>query len=158
LFLLLAAVGLLITLPGCSGGSASTAAVTGKVTSGGEPVTSGSVTFAPAGGTEGKPAVGAVQSDGSYTLSTYAQGDGAVIGKHSVVYSPGGGGSDDVEQPAIPEPGSDYENQPAPEVPFSGLVPKESEVEVKAGTNEINIELIPDPNAGGGQGQQEGAQ
>ena len=30
-------------------------------------------------------------------------------------------------------------------VPLSGLMPKESEVEVKAGTNEINIELVPNP-------------
>ena len=65
-----------------------------------------------------------------------------MIGRHKVIYSPGGGGPAQQEV-QIPEPGKHDEAKPV-EVPFSGLVPKESEVEVKAGSNEINIELVAD--------------
>ena len=54
------------------------------------------------------------------------------------------GGGPAQQEVQIPEPGKHDEAKPV-EVPFSGLVPKESEVEVKAGTNEINIELVPNP-------------
>jgi hypothetical protein len=68
-----------------------------------------------------------------------------VVGRHKVIYSPGGG---DPEQQEVPiEPGKHDESKPAPAVPFSGLVPKEPEVEVKAGSNEINIELVADSGA-----------
>ncbi len=139
-FFSLVSVGLLVTLIGCSGGGAPTGKVVGKVTFDGKPVTSGSLTFAPASGTVGKPAVGAVTADGSYTLSTYAADDGAVVGRHKVIYSPSAGDSAQQES-QIPEPGKHDEAKPV-EIPFSGLVPKEAEVEVKAGTNEINIELV----------------
>lgn len=145
-FCIFAGVGLLITLSGCSG-NPSTAKVTGKVTYDGGPVTSGSVTFAPVSGTEGKPATGVVQSDGSYALSTYAEGDGAVVGSHRVTYVAGGG--DSVEEEPAPEgddAGEHDEDEPATAVPFSGLVPKQTQVTVEAGGSEINIELV----AGGG--------
>jgi len=136
-------VALLATLLGCTGGGAPTGKVAGQVTFDGKPVTSGSLTFAPASGTVGKPAVGAVKADGSYSLTTYAAGDGAVIGRHKVIYSPSAGESTQQEG-QIPEPGKHDEAKPA-EVPFSGLVPKESQVEVKAGINQINIELVAAP-------------
>lgn len=163
LFFLLASVGLLVTLSGCSAGTPGTGAVTGKVTTAdGQTVTSGSLTFAPATGTEGKPATGVVQADGSYTLTTYEKDDGAVIGRHNVTYSPGSGGPDEEEEGEEPseDSGEHDEEEVAPEVPFSGLMPKESEVEVKAGPNEINIELVADPNAGGEQegGEVEGGE
>ena len=59
-----------------------TANVSGKVIYQGEPVTVGTVTFHPEG--EGNPAVGLLGEDGSFTLSTYAPDDGAVVGTHSV--------------------------------------------------------------------------
>jgi hypothetical protein len=138
----LAGFGLLLTLPGCSGGTPATGKVSGTVTHDGQPVTSGSLTFAPTGGTVGKPASGIVKSDGSFTLTTYAPDDGAVVGRHKVVYLPGSAESGQEQEPALPEPGEHDEEEAAPEVPFSGLVPKEAEVEVKAGNNEINIELV----------------
>jgi hypothetical protein len=136
----LVSIALLITSWGCADGSLPTGRVSGKVTFDGQPVTSGSITFAPTSGTVGKPAIGAVNADGSYTLSTYAAGDGAAIGHHKVIYTPGGG-SESQEQAPLPEPGQHDEAKPV-EVPFSGLVPKEAEVEVKTGSNEINIELV----------------
>jgi len=141
----LAGVALLITMPGCSGGGEPTAKVSGKVTHDGQPVTSGSITFAPTSGTVGKPGSSEVKSDGSYVLSSYAQGDGAVIGRHKVIYSPGS--TETVEETPLAE-GEHAEDSTEP-IPFSGLVPKEVEVEVKAGSNEINIELVAGSDTGG---------
>ncbi len=128
------------TFIGCGSGVA-TAPVSGKVSHAGQPVNGGVVTFAPVkSDVEGaKPAVGEVQPDGTFSLGTNAKGDGAVIGQHRVVYSP-----PVVETPPVQE-GKHAEAPPAS--PYAGLIPKENEVEVKAGSNEVNIELVPDPAA-----------
>lgn len=42
----------------------------------------GSVMFSPAGG--GQPARGEIQPNGTFTLSTFAEGDGAIVGSHRV--------------------------------------------------------------------------
>lgn len=55
--------------------------VTGKVTYQGKPLEFGSVTFQPR---QGQPARGEIQPDGTFSLSSYAPGDGAVIGTHKV--------------------------------------------------------------------------
>ena len=69
-------------LPGC-GGEPGLARVRGRVTYKGQPVTQGDVFFSPeGGGTRG--AQGKLDADGSYSLGTYAPGDGAYIGKHKV--------------------------------------------------------------------------
>ena len=139
-------VALLIGLAGCSGGQP-TAKVSGKVTHDGQGVTGGLVTFAPVASgsgamSAGKGATGQVQADGTYVLSTEKPGDGAVIGRHKVTYlaaaapAPAASGS---------EPGK-HDETPAPS-PLQGLIPKEPEVEVKAGENTINIELVRDPRA-----------
>lgn len=147
----LCSVALLIVLTGCSGGAkqAETGKVSGKVTHEGKPVEAGSITFAPITtgasadtGVATKPAGGAIKSDGSYVLTTYLDGDGAIVGRHKVTFFP--------TPPQTPvesgtEPGKHDE---APAVsPYRGLMPKEAEVEVKAGANEINIELVPNPKA-----------
>jgi hypothetical protein len=72
-----------LMLPGCSNsGDQRTAAVRGKVTYKGAPVTKGNITFYPE--VMGPAAYGVLEPDGTYTLSTYSQGDGAVIGKHKI--------------------------------------------------------------------------
>lgn len=88
-----------------------------------------------AAGRSGRPAVGAVGADGRYVLGSDGHGDGAVIGKHKVLYS-----APSVAFPAgkTLEPG-----QSAPVSPYANLVPKQEEVEVKAGSNTIHIELVP---------------
>lgn len=79
---------------GCGGGSddPTTAAVSGKVTRGGQPVSGGTVMFSPRASADkkapGKPAASVVGTDGTFTLTTYAKNDGAVIGKHQVTYTP----------------------------------------------------------------------
>ncbi len=55
--------------------------VSGKVTFKGQRVPKGSITFQP---DKGQPSVGEIESDGTYKLSTFAQGDGAVPGHHRV--------------------------------------------------------------------------
>jgi hypothetical protein len=74
-------VGVLLVI-GCDSGGLKTAVVRGKVTYQGKAVTSGTVTFVPDAG--GPPATGEIQPDGTFTLTTYKTGDGAVLGKHKV--------------------------------------------------------------------------
>lgn len=69
-------------LSGCGSGRPKTASVHGKVTYKGQPVPRGTVTFIPDGGTA---ATGEIGSDGSYTLTTFRKGDGAIPGTHKVV-------------------------------------------------------------------------
>lgn len=68
------------TVAGCHRGP-QMAQVTGKVVYNGQPLTFGTVAFQPP---SGQPAVGDIQSDGTFALSTYRPGDGAVVGKHRV--------------------------------------------------------------------------
>jgi hypothetical protein len=127
-----------LTIAGCgtSGDERPTAKVTGKVTVNGTPVTSGELVFSPTGGTNsknpGQAGRGPVKSDGTYEVSTYGNGDGAVVGKHRVSYFP---------QPADTGPhGEATSSQPA-----QNLVPAKETVEVAKGANSIDIELVPAP-------------
>jgi hypothetical protein len=58
------------------------------VTIDGKPLAHGKIMFAPvsnAGGHQaGKVAVGNIQPDGTYELTTYSNGDGAIVGDHWV--------------------------------------------------------------------------
>jgi hypothetical protein len=70
---------LIASATGC--GNSGLAKVSGRVTVGGRPVTSGMIMFYPA---SGPGAVGEIMPDGTYTLTTYRSGDGAAIGTHAV--------------------------------------------------------------------------
>lgn len=123
---------------GCGSGTA-TAPVSGTVSIEGHPMTGGNITFAPIGsGTNaGRPATGQVQSDGTFVLGTYAKQDGAVVGKHRVLYSPPAGEHDQ-------DGGEHDEKKRGPS--SKRLVPKVEEVEVQAGQNQFNIELVTPSN------------
>ncbi len=85
--MLTAAFGLGIFLAGCGGvaGRPPLGRVSGKVTYNGQPVTTGSVIFTPSKSDNGGHiATGPIGSDGSYSLTTFDTGDGAVIGQHVV--------------------------------------------------------------------------
>lgn len=74
---------------GCGGGpDYDVAPVRGTVKIDGEPLGGGRVMFAPVATGDsvksGKPGFGDIQSDGSYVVSTYGDGDGAVVAKHWV--------------------------------------------------------------------------
>jgi hypothetical protein len=61
---------------------APTVPVKGKVTYKGKPLTQGEIVFEPE--SAGREAHGGIQSDGTFELTTYKQGDGAVPGTHRV--------------------------------------------------------------------------
>lgn len=72
---------------GCGSAGSETAAKTlipvkGKVTYKGKPLTRGRIKFEPDG--FGRNAYGKIQSDGTFTLTTDKEGDGAVAGHHRV--------------------------------------------------------------------------
>ena len=78
----MAICGLTVLLAGCGGaGGLDTARVSGTVTLDGKPLTQGTVSFTPE---KGRGATGQIASDGSFTLTTYKKGDGAVVGRHQV--------------------------------------------------------------------------
>ena len=74
---------------GCGGGPdrPKTVAVTGKVTSKGQPVTSGTVAFVPTAANGPRPASGEIDSSGNYKLMTFEPGDGALPGEYKVSIS-----------------------------------------------------------------------
>jgi len=128
------AAGLCLFACGCGG---TLVPVGGKVSFDGKPVTGGSLAFVPLSkGPDGKPlkpSSGAVQPGGDYRVSTRVANDGANIGKYRVTYSP----------PATEYPAGVYSpGKPPPPSGFEGLVPSSSEVEVKAGGGQIDIELV----------------
>lgn len=121
-----------VGLVGCGG--TTLAPVKGTVKYKGSPVKGGNLTFAPVGkGGEapGRPAVATVQQDGTYKLTTEGR-EGAVAARHMIVYNP----------PGRTEEWKDTKSDPPPP-PYMGLVPRQTEVEVKSGENTIDIELVP---------------
>lgn len=134
---------ILVGTVGCgkSGSEYEVAPVKGKVIYNGEPVNEGAIHFQPLSEAEGKsgitgrPATGAVLKDGTFVLSTYGEEDGAVIGKHRVRYMP------------VIVGAKSYDDVPTPS-PYAGLVPKTDEVDIAAGPNEIEIELVKGPGGG----------
>jgi len=124
-------------LTGCGGQSL--APVTGKVLYKGKEVPGGQLVFSPVGSgnaaNAGRPALAGVQADGSFTLETNGV-EGAPIGRHQVTFTP-------PPLKLTKEQQESHEAPPPAPSPYAGLVPKEAEVEVKAGTNIIEIELVP---------------
>lgn len=68
-------------MSGCGSRKPETAPVSGKVAYAGKPVTEGTITFLSPAGTV---AMGQIDRDGSYRLTTHPGIDGAVIGSHQV--------------------------------------------------------------------------
>jgi len=95
----------MLMLTGCGGADKdkpTLAKVTGKVTYKGKPLTSGSVIFTPIagkGGETGQTATGEVASDGTYELTTFNTGDGAILGQHTVTVTVPEKGSEDMGKP-----------------------------------------------------------
>jgi hypothetical protein len=101
---LLAGVGLLFWLAGCSRdpNMPKLGRVHGKVTYKGKPVESGTVTFNPVpgkGGETGQNATGQIESDGTYVMTTFSTGDGAIVGQHVVAVVVREKGSENLGKP-----------------------------------------------------------
>jgi len=104
---------------GCGSTNPETIAVTGRVTCQGKPVAGLLVQFTPQGeGLPGKPAGGTTDADGKFSLSTYKDDDGAVVGLHQVAVMPN-----------------------TPEVRWSCKSPENLTYEVKPGCEPLQIEL-----------------
>ncbi len=90
----------LLSTVGCSAqpGTTPTAKVSGTVTLKGKPIEGVSIAFVP---TSGRPASGITNAAGQFTLSTFGNGDGAVLGSHKVVLAE----PPDDAQPMPGEPG-----------------------------------------------------
>jgi hypothetical protein len=128
---LLTAVGLLLLL-GFAGCNSKTYPVRGTVTlEDGTPLQKGMVIFEGPG--EGTPitARGAVQSDGSYQLSTYKPGDGVPPGKYRVLINP-------MDLSDVPD---EKKNLPF-DIKYLKFETSRLEYEVKAGPNEFPIKLM----------------
>lgn len=117
---------------GCSGKS-DTAPVRGKVSYKGKSVPYGTVTFIPIDG--GPPATGEIQGDGSFEMTTYSSGDGAILGKHRVVIIALEDNSGKLPEQRNP--------LPAPIIPqhYGNSATSKLTFQVKEGENTPNFEL-----------------
>ncbi|MCC6511553.1 MAG: hypothetical protein IT423_20810 [Pirellulaceae bacterium] len=82
---------LIVVLSGCGGSNEyETTPVRGVVTCHGKPVANATVNFTPLPeegrpkGQRGRVALGLTDNEGRFTLTTYQDGDGAIVGKHTV--------------------------------------------------------------------------
>lgn len=134
----LVAAGLCLAASGCGSGKLDVAPVKGKVTHNKKPLQFGSVVFQ---SEKGLPATGQIQPDGTYTLTTYASGDGAVVGSHKVQIT-----CTDTQKPGFTPPAGQ-------ELPVGkSLIPTKYNqadtsgltAEVKSGPNQIDFDLKDD--------------
>ena len=71
-----------VVAAGCGRGhELPTAPDSGQVTIDGTPIPKGQLIFAPE---QGRAATGIIQPDGTFVLSTYGDGDGAIVGRHTI--------------------------------------------------------------------------
>ncbi len=143
--------GVLVAAVGCGGGSDAVEVhpVHGTITYQGKPMAGGgSIAFVPTGGQKGKGAGGTINEDGTYTLTTYADGDGSMVGDFRVVISqtvqkepepgaPGEEGSGSGEPIFVVQEG---DRIPAVYTDFTG---SPLNATVKAGPNQLNFDLKP---------------
>jgi hypothetical protein len=122
---------LLCVVTGCGESPYVVAPVRGKVLLNNKPLPQGGIMFAPIAQGEsanaGKTAVGRIQEDGTYTLTTYDKGDGAVVGEHWVTIV-----------------NHDEENLPDGVPSFARIQVPEKKVVVAGKENQIDITLSSD--------------
>jgi len=141
---LLAGLGLLLPLAGCSAkaGMPKLGKVSGKVLYNGKPLDSGHIVFTPVvgkGGETGQSATGEVGPDGSYEMTTFDTGDGAILGQHIISVE----SRTKAEMPK-PKPDSTIDYVlPKSAVPSNYASPDKSPLRftVKEGSQTYNIEL-----------------
>jgi len=106
------------------------AKVSGTVQANGSPVSEGTLTFYPT--QEGKPGSAKIGSDGSFTMTTYTEGDGLVKGPGRIEFT----------APQIEPEGELKPGQSLPQHELHGYRPKEKEITVEEGSNNLTIELV----------------
>lgn len=134
LLFVVAAVG----LAGCGGSDLpELGTVSGVVKSEGKPLPNAIVNFTPKGH-QGRPSSGETDDSGNYTLLYLVDTEGAIVGEHTVTVEKIISEDEDnmSDDPADLEPGQELP-KPLPASASDGSITKE----VKAGDNEINIDL-----------------
>jgi hypothetical protein len=126
------AVTSLVALAGCGDNRPKTAAVQGTVTYKGKPVPRGTIMFAQEGATA---ATGEIGADGTYRLTTFRDGDGAVLGAHKVVITAMQDNSDPNAPGWTPTPASIIPTK------YSSLGTTDLRAEVKDEENTFNFDL-----------------
>ena len=118
----------LVACGGCGGGPAAgppvgqTVAIQGKISYMGQPLSHGTIQFEPED--SGREANGNIQPDGTFTLTTFRNGDGAIPGTHRVAVS----GTGDDGKVVVP-------------VQFRNASSSKVEVEVSTDKTEYAIDL-----------------
>ena len=130
-------VAVLVASLGCGGDRMPVAEVEGKVLYQGEPLEFGSVIFQPE---QGPLAKGQIGPDGAFELSTYGDGDGAVIGTHKVRIACFESMAPDAPEP---DPSKGEPTLGASLIPrrYTNLATSPLEIEVKADNEPLVIEL-----------------
>ncbi|WP_437200851.1 hypothetical protein [Planctomicrobium sp. SH664] len=118
----------LLFVAGCGSQLPPMGQVSGKVLLDGTPLSTGSVLFIPEAA--GQYAFGTVQKDGTYTLTTFVNGDGALVGRHKIIVSAVKETKEG--EPVIPLTPSKYSNENT-----SGLT-----AQVLEGVNQVDLELV----------------
>ena len=138
---------------GCGPSYPETAEVRGRVTYQGKPLPEGRILFWPP---EGRPAMAEIGPDGSYSLTTFVTGDGAIPGEHRVTIKAtrvhfNEAGADIPRRDVAPGGESPSERSTEPVVEW--LVPRIYEraessplkAAVRPGQNTINFDLPVEP-------------
>lgn len=117
----------LLASGGCGGGDSGppvgqTVAIKGKITYMGQPLSQGTIQFEPED--SGREANGNIQPDGTFSLTTFREGDGAIPGTHRVAVS----GTGDGGKVVVP-------------IQFHNPSSSKVEIEVSAGKTEYAIDL-----------------
>jgi len=144
---------LTVSVAGCGGGAFEVVPAGGSVQFNGAPVSAGSITMVPvaaAGADPGKPAKAELRSDGTFELSTYGQFDGAIPGRHRVIYEgPEGEEAEEAEEGESETETADPNARKARNTAKQRTalqVKAGTEVEVKSGSeNRFVIELVEGP-------------
>jgi hypothetical protein len=135
---------LTILAAGCGGPSRpETAPTSGRVTYKGQPVAGGRIVFFPEPSGAGRQAIGTIGPDGRYSLTTFRDGDGAVLGRHRVTIK-----ATRVTGPPSPEEAADQMRRGV-DLGVEWLVPKKYSrpetspltADVKRGDNTIDFDL-----------------
>ena len=125
---------LLFGSSGCGSGKPPVAPVSGKVVYQGKPLKFGQVFFHPEAGTQGR---GTIQPDGTFTLTTYQDQDGAQIAMHKVRIT-----SFEVQDPAgDPKRFAGGNGKSLIPEKYTSLVTTDISKEVVAGSNTFEIVL-----------------
>lgn len=124
---------ILSPLAGCGSGGLPTAPVRGKITFQGKPVPNGSVVTMPEG--DMPSATGEIKPDGTYELTTYTAGDGAVLGKHTLMIMAVEDMSDKLPEERSPTPGLIVPSK------YTSFATSGLTIEVKQGENKFDFEL-----------------